>query len=72
MFDISKQKVSVKCGCGRNHQVTLKDVTTRRTVRCSCGVNIQLEDGNGSVKRSISDTNKSFNDLEKVLRRFGR
>lgn len=72
MFDLGKQKVNVTCNCGRNHSVTLSDVTNRRNVRCGCGINIQLNDSGGSVRKSVSSVNKSMNDLEKTLKRLSR
>jgi hypothetical protein len=72
MFDLSKQKIDVKCKCGRAHSATLKDVMNQRTIRCSCGVNLQLQDSKGSVKNSVNDVNKSFKDLENTLKGLGR
>ncbi len=30
MFDLGKQKVEVKCNCGRKHNVSLQEVSNRR------------------------------------------
>lgn len=68
MFDIGKQKVEVKCDCGRKHYPTLQDVSNRKTINCGCGTPIQLQDSNGSVKRNVSKINKSVSDLDKCLK----
>lgn len=72
MFDLGKQKVNVSCNCGRNHSVTLTDVTNRRNIRCGCGITIQLSDNGGSVKKGVSSINKSMSDLERTLKRLSR
>ena len=72
MFDLGKQKVDVSCSCGRRHSATLQDVSNRRNIRCSCGITIQLTDSGGSVKKSMSDINKSMGDFEKTLKKLGR
>lgn len=72
MFDLSKEKIEVKCSCGRKHFATLKDATNRRAIRCSCGTVIQLQDGNGSVKKGVESMNRAFKDLEKALKRLGK
>lgn len=72
MFDLNNQRVDVRCGCGRKHTATLRDVSNRRTIRCLCGVTIQLQDSGGSVKRSVSSINKSMSDLEKMFKKLGR
>lgn len=72
MFDIGKQKVDVTCNCGRRHSPTLQDVSNRRSIRCGCGATIQLNDSGGSVKKGVSDINKSLNDLEKMFKGLGR
>lgn len=72
MFDLGKQKIEVKCDCGRKHSVTLQDVSNRKTIKCGCGVSIQLQDSNGSVKENVSSVNKSIGDLEKMLKKLGK
>lgn len=72
MFDLSKEKIDVKCSCGRKHVATLENAINRKVIRCSCGTNIQLSDNNGSVKKSVSDINKAFKDLENTFKRLGR
>jgi hypothetical protein len=72
MFDIGNQKVDVSCNCGRQHIATLKDVSNGRNIRCSCGVTIQLKDSSGSVRKGLSDINKSMSDFEKALKKLGR
>lgn len=72
MFDIGTQSIEVRCECGRRHNATFNDVTNRRDIRCGCGVTIQLKDSDGSVRKSVSDINRSMKDFENALKRFGR
>lgn len=72
MFDLGNQKITVKCGCGRSHSATLKDVSNRRNIRCGCGTTIQLSDSGGSVRKGVSNVNKSISDLEKMFKKLGR
>lgn len=72
MFDLSKEKIDVKCECGRKHIATLQDAINKKVIRCSCGTNIQLDDNNGSVKKGVTDMNKAFRDLENTFKNFGR
>lgn len=43
-----------------------------RNITCGCGVTIQLTDNGGSVKKSVSDINKSMGDLEKMFKRLSK
>lgn len=72
MFDLSNEKIEIKCDCGRKHVATLKDAMNRKVIRCSCGSNIQLNDNNGSVKKSITDINKAFRSLENTFKKIGK
>jgi hypothetical protein len=72
MFDLSKEKIDVKCDCGRKHVATLQDAINRKVIGCSCGTNIQLNDDKGSVKKGVSDINNAFRDLENTIKRLGR
>ena len=72
MFDIGNQKVDVSCSCGRRHSATLKDVSNGRNIRCGCGVTIKLTDSGGSVRKGLSDINKSMDNFERALKRLGR
>ena len=72
MFDLGNQKVDVSCSCGRRHSATLQDVANKKNIRCSCGITIQLTDSGGSVKKSMSDINKSMGDFERALKKLGR
>lgn len=38
----------------------------------NCKTVIQLKDSNNSSKKSVTDVNKSFKDLEKTLKNFGK
>ncbi len=71
MFDIGKEKIEVKCDCGRRHKASLNDVVNRKTIRCSCGININLQ-ATGSSKKTISSINKSISELEKSLKKLGK
>lgn len=53
------------------HTATLNDAIKRKIIKCSCGSNIQLQDGNGSVKKSVTDINKAFKDLDNTFRKLG-
>lgn len=70
MFDIGKEKIELKCECGKKHNATLKDVTNRKKITCSCGITIQLSDSGGSVKKSVTNINKSVSDLAKTLKKL--
>ena len=73
MIDISKQTVKVECSeCNRSISVTLKQVANEVLIKCNCGQEIQLKDSNGINKKAIKDVNKSFKDLERTLKNFGR
>ena len=74
MIDISKQKIQSNCpSCNHKFSVTLKQVANEEIIKCnSCKNDIQLKDSNGSSKKSIRDVNKSFKDLEKTLKNFGK
>lgn len=73
MFDISNQKLDLKCpNCGRAHRISLDDIERERTIPCGCGKNIKLNDANGSVKRSIGSVNQSLRKLENTLKKFGK
>ena len=73
MFDIGESQIEIECGkCKRKHKVTLKQVTQKKIIKCLCGVNLELEDKDGSVARSIRDVNKSLGDLRRKLKRFGK
>jgi hypothetical protein len=68
MFDLSNEKVDIKCDCGRKHMVTLKQVMNRASIKCACGVSIQLNDGGGSVKKGVKDLNDAFKKLDDSFR----
>ncbi|PSL32271.1 hypothetical protein CLV42_104574 [Chitinophaga ginsengisoli] len=72
MFDLGKEKIEIKCECGRKHTVTFRDAINRKLIKCACGSNIQLNDGNGSVRKSVNDTNRAFKDLDDTLKRLGK
>ncbi len=72
MIDLSKEKISVKCTCGRNHIVTLQDTIDQRTINCSCGTAIKLSDKTGSVKKGVADMNKAFKDLGNSFKKLGK
>ena len=73
MIDISKQTVKVDCPeCNRAISVTLKQIANEALIKCNCGQEIQLKDNNGTNKTAIKDVNKSFKDLERTLKSFGK
>lgn len=73
MIDISKQTVKVDCPeCNRSISVTLKQVANETLIKCNCGQEIQLKDSNDTNKKAIRDVNKSFKDLERTLKNFGK
>lgn len=67
MIDISNQTE-----CKRSITVSLKQVADEVTVKCNLGKGIKLTDNNGSAKKSISEINKSFKDLENTFKNLGR
>jgi len=72
-FDISKQKVDIKCPkCNMRHNVSLDDIQHEKVIHCSCGTNIELKDKDQSVKKGINDINKSLNDLKRTIEKFGK
>ncbi len=73
MIDISKERVSINCpDCKRSIKVTIGQVSKQASVRCNCGQSIQLVDDKGSNKKAIRDINKSFEDLERTFKKFGK
>ena len=72
MLDLSKEKIEVKCNCGRKHNATFQDVINRKRITCLCGDTIQLTDQDGSVKKGVTDINKAFKGLDDAFKRFGR
>jgi hypothetical protein len=72
MFDLRKEKIEVECDCGRTHTPTFQDAIIRKVISCTCGIDIQLSDNNNSVKKSVTDMNKAFRDLENTFKKFGK
>lgn len=72
MLDLGKQKITVKCTCGKAHSAMLQDAINRKIVRCSCGSSLQLKDSKGSVRKGVNDINRAFKDLENTLKRLGK
>ena len=73
MIDISKQKIDITCeSCNRGISISLEKVANEETITCRCGIKIKLQDGNGKSKKAIRDINKSFRDLDKTLKTFGK
>jgi len=48
--------------------LTIKQVADEALVKCACGQAIQLQDTNGTNKKAIRDTNKSFKDLQNTFK----
>lgn len=69
MFDLSKEKINVKCDCGKSHIVSFNQVANNKVIKCSCGKNIQLKDSKGSVKKGIDKMNNAVKDLENAFKR---
>jgi DNA-directed RNA polymerase subunit RPC12/RpoP len=61
----------VECpNCGKKLSFKAKNIG--KTVKCKyCSSSILLKD-NGSIAKEIKKANKSFNDLEKTLKNFGK
>lgn len=74
MFDLGKQKIQHDCPkCGRKITFNVNQVSRQEVVKChSCNTEIQLNDKGGSTRKSVRDINKSFKDLERTLKRFGK
>jgi len=73
MLDISKEKVSINCpDCKRSIKVTIRQISKQASIHCNCGQTIQLVDEKGSNKKAIRDINKSFKDLERTFKKFGK
>ena len=68
MFDLGKEQIEVECDCGVTHTANFQDAIDKKIIRCRCGTNIQLNDDNGSVSRSVSELNKAFKDLDDTLK----
>ena len=72
MFDIGKQKFDFKCpNCGKTHAISFEDVQKKRTISCSCGKNLKLV-ADGTVKKTVDSINKSFGELENMIKRLGK
>lgn len=73
MFDISKQKVTISCpACGRMASVTLGQIGRQEVYNCGCGQSIQLIDKDRKGKKAMTDINRTMQNLEKTLKKFGR
>ena len=73
MIDISRQKVTIMCpDCRRALRVSLGQISNEELIECSCGQGIQLKDDKGSSKKTVKDLSKSFKNLEKTLKDFGK
>lgn len=74
MINFGKQEVGLKCpNCGRSLNVKLGQIAIGGTIRCQgCNTGIQLQDRNGSVKKTINDTQAAMSKLEKSLKSFGK
>ena len=73
MINIGNKTIEVKCPkCQRNIMVTLDQVANESTVPCTCGAQIALKDNNGNAKKTVSNINKSLNDLQTTLRSLGK
>lgn len=69
MMDLGKQVHSLTCpSCKRKITVRMEQVAREELISCSCKQEIQLKDNQGSVKRSIKDINKGFDDLKKLFK----
>jgi ASC-1-like (ASCH) protein len=71
-MDISKNTIDVICSCKKKIKVTLKQVANQESIKCNCGDTIKLLDKNGATKKGINDVKKSFEQLQKTLRNFGK
>jgi transcription elongation factor Elf1 len=73
MIDISKQKVKIDCpACNSEIEVTMQQVADEMTLVCHCGQKIKLQDKDNSAKNGIKNFNKTFDDLNKTLKNFGK
>jgi hypothetical protein len=73
MFDLGKQKIDIECPeCNRKVSVTLDQVAEEQIVTCPIGHKIQLQDKDNSAREGIKDINKSFKDLERTIKNFGK
>ena len=72
MMNLGNEKVDINCECGKTHKASFQDVINAKTIKCTCGRYIKLTDKDGSVKKSVTDVNKAFKDLENAFKRFGK
>lgn len=62
-------KIETECpDCGSKVRFKLDDVAKQRSVRCSRGHSVKLQDKGGGARKA----SKSFSDLDKALKRFGK
>jgi len=73
-FKIDRVEVNLPCpNCGFVNRVKLGQISAGETITCSsCGVKINLVDKDGSVKKGIRDIQKSFDELERTLKKLGK
>ncbi len=67
---LDKEKIEISCGCGRKIKKTIRWIKQNKQLNCVCGTTISLE--TGQFKREIKKIEKSFSDLERTLKNFGK
>ena len=70
MIDLAKEKLEIKCNCGKKYLASLKDVVNHKIIKCPCGANIELKDNNGSLKKGINNINEAFKNLDNAFKNF--
>ena len=57
-----------KCSkCGREHQISLNDVSREITINCDCGNALKITDVDGKGK----EANKKLDEIERLLKQIG-
>lgn len=70
MLNLSSMKIDFNCpGCSFKNEVSLKQVKNEDSILCrGCKQSIKLENKDNGLKR----LDKSFRDLEKTFKKFGK
>lgn len=73
MINFGNNKIDIPCPhCKRALKVTFNQVTRGDSLHCTCGAQINLSDDGGSIRKGVSDINKSLSSLERTIKKIGR
>ena len=70
-INFDKEQIDIPCeGCGRKAKKTIGWIKRNKQLICTCGAIINLE--TSQFTRELQKIEKSFLDLEKTLKKFGK